>query len=107
MSLTIALDAMGGDHGPSVVVPAALEVLAETPSVRLILVGDEASIRAELKGRDSERVVVRHATQKVEMTDLPSQALRTKKDSSMRVAIDLVKSGESQASVSAGNTGAL
>ncbi|MEM7252084.1 MAG: phosphate acyltransferase PlsX [Pseudomonadota bacterium] len=108
MSLTIALDAMGGDHGPCVVVPAALEVLGESPSVSLTLVGDRESIISELRANaEHPRLNVHHATQRVEMTDLPSQALRTKKDSSMRVAIDRVKAGDADAAVSAGNTGAL
>lgn len=101
---------MGGDRGPVVIVPAALKVIAENPQMRLILVGDETVLNQELRARgasSSERLVVRHATQKVTMGELPSVALRTKKDSSMRVAIDLVKSGEANACVSAGNTGAL
>lgn len=109
-SVTIALDAMGGDHGPSVVVPAALDMLGRYPELRIVLVGRAevlepavVSHRAALGGRLS----VRHATQVVGMNELPSQALRGKKDSSMRVAINLVKSGEAHACVSAGNTGAL
>ncbi len=105
--VTIALDASGGDHGPGVVVPAALDVLRKHRSVRLILVGDESAIRRELGEDRSERLQIRHATQRVEMNEQPAQALRKKKDSSMRVAIDLVKSGEAHACVSAGNTGAL
>ncbi len=110
MALTIALDAMGGDHGPPVTVPAALAALAEAPQLRLILVGDEQVLQQELArhgGRAGERLHIRHASQQVAMDELPSQALRTKKDSSMRVAIDLVKAGEASACVSAGNTGAL
>lgn len=105
---TIALDAMGGDHGPRVVVPAALSYLKRCPHLDLILVGDEQRIRAHLKGQAlPERLRIRHTTQEVGMDELPSKALRNKKDSSMRVAIDLVKNGEAQACVSAGNTGAL
>lgn len=110
MSITIALDAMGGDHGPKVVVPAAITVLAEQPELRLILVGDETLIGAELEKQrfvPNERLVVQHASQQVEMDELPSQALRGKRDSSMRVAINLVKQGRAGACVSAGNTGAL
>jgi len=110
LSITIALDAMGGDHGPKVVVPAAISVLAEQPELRLILVGDQAVIGAELEKQQAgpgERLVVHHASQQVEMDELPSQALRGKKDSSMRVAINLVKEGRAGACVSAGNTGAL
>ncbi len=104
MALRIALDAMGGDFGAEVVVPAALEALSQHADLHLILVGDEAI----LKPRCSHpRLFVRHASQQVEMNESPSKALRFKKDSSMRVAIDLVKSGDAQACVSAGNTGAL
>ena len=110
MSLTIALDGMGGDHGASVVVPAALQALAEHPDLALILVGDEQVLERELSanGVDNDaRLRVHHASQTVAMDELPSVALRTKKDSSMRVAIDQVKEGAAHACVSAGNTGAL
>ncbi len=106
----IALDAMGGDHGPSVVVPAALRALAETPQMSIILVGDEAAIKDEIarqSGAPSPRLIIQHASQTVAMDEKPSVALRTKKDSSMRVAINMVKEGRAQACVSAGNTGAL
>jgi glycerol-3-phosphate acyltransferase PlsX len=108
--VTIALDAMGGDFGPSVVVPAALQVLKQERDVKLILVGDQDTISSELNKISAtvgERLSIKHASQKVEMTDLPSFALRSKKDSSMRVAINLVKEGAANACVSAGNTGAL
>lgn len=100
---------MGGDHGPPVTLPAALEVLARHPNLNLILVGDEAILSQALKSRsyDKDRLIIQHASQRVEMNEPPSQALRTKKDSSMRVAINLVKEGRAQACVSAGNTGAL
>ncbi len=110
LECTIALDAMGGDHGPRSVVPAALSYLKQHPRVSLILVGDETRIRAYLGGADSalmKRLRIRHTTQEVAMDELPSKALRNKKDSSMRVAIDLIKNGEADACVSAGNTGAL
>jgi glycerol-3-phosphate acyltransferase PlsX len=109
-SPVIALDTMGGDHGPSVVVPAALRVLRDNAGVRLILVGDKAVIDAMLarhKAATDNRLTVHHASQVVGMDELPSQALRGKKDSSMRVAINLVKEGVADACVSAGNTGAL
>ena len=110
MPATVAVDAHGGDHGPSVVVPALRRILAEHPSVRVIVVGNESELVPVLRqhrlARD-ERVSVRHASQRVEMDDLPSHALRTKKDSSMRVSAELVKEGSAQACVSAGNTGAL
>ncbi len=108
MSLTIALDAMGGDHGPSVVVPAALDALTKRKDLELILVGEREVLERELGGAAAGgRLSVHHASQKVEMDEAPALALRNKKDSSMRVAIDLVKQGRAHACVSAGNTGAL
>ena len=111
---SIALDAMGGDHGPSVVVPAALQILAESPQLHIILVGDESVLKEELSVHKqasiasiSSRLSIQHASQQVAMDEKPSVALRTKKDSSMRVAINLVKEGRAKACVSAGNTGAL
>jgi len=107
---TIALDAMGGDHGPQVVVPAALDALAEHANLKLILVGDEQRVHKTLDQRgvhEHPRLSIRHASQSVDMDELPSHALRGKKDSSMRVAIDLVRNEEAGACVSAGNTGAL
>lgn len=107
---TIALDAMGGDFGPSVVVPAALTALSNHKDLSLILVGQEDAIKSALQnagGSLSERLSIKHASQVVGSSELPSLALRGKKDSSMRVAINLVKEGFAQACVSAGNTGAL
>lgn len=111
-SITIALDAMGGDHGPQVTVPAALHVLKEKQNSRInmILVGDEKVINeelAKLNAAPGDKLKVQHASQVVAMNELPSQALRGKKDSSMRVAINLVKENVASACVSAGNTGAL
>jgi glycerol-3-phosphate acyltransferase PlsX len=108
--VTIALDAMGGDFGPDVVVPAALRALAEDVDLRIILVGDELVLGAALernKAAGHDRLKIHHASQTVGMDEAPSNALRNKKDSSMRVAIDLVKDGVAGACVSAGNTGAL
>ncbi len=107
MSNTIALDAMGGDFGPEVVVPAALNALNKNEDLKLILVGDQEKIEAQLKSSSADRLSIYHTSQIVEMDDPPAQALRSKKDSSMRVAINLVKEGHAQACVSAGNTGAL
>jgi glycerol-3-phosphate acyltransferase PlsX len=107
---TIALDVMGGDHGPEVVIPAALSSLKAHKDLVVVLVGDETIIRAALgdsRAAFGERLVIQHASQRVEMDDLPSHALRNKKDSSMRVALNLVKDGKADACVSAGNTGAL
>jgi glycerol-3-phosphate acyltransferase PlsX len=110
LSLTISIDAMGGDHGPDVVIPAALSALKKHPEVHFVLVGDQDTLAYHLqqhKVADEPRLQIHHASQKVEMDELPSQALRGKKDSSMRVAINLVKEGVAAACVSAGNTGAL
>ncbi len=110
MGLTIALDAMGGDHGPVVIVPAALNALKKNSDLKLILVGDQAQLMAALQqqgGDVGERLTIQHASQQVAMDESPALALRGKKDSSMRVAINLVKNGSASACVSAGNTGAL
>lgn len=107
---TIALDAMGGDHGPKVTVSAAKKALREIAGIELILVGDEAQLKAELERLemlDEPRVSIHHASEVVGMDEAPAYALKKKKDSSMRVAIDLVKAKTVQACVSAGNTGAL
>lgn len=101
---------MGGDHGHTVTVDAALLALHEHPGLQLILVGDEATLKAELAARKhavDPRLRIEHASEVVEMDEPPAKALRNKKDSSMRVAINLVKEGRAQAAVSAGNTGAL
>lgn len=99
---------MGGDHGPKVVVPAAVGFLKRDEDCELILVGREEAIRAHLPESELPgRLSIQHASQEVGMDELPSRALRGKKDSSMRVAIDLVKQGRADACVSAGNTGAL
>ncbi len=108
--IAIAIDAMGGDSGPSVVVSGAKLALENHPDLSLILVGDEAVVSEEIRklGMDtSSRLRVHHASEVVRMDDLPSVAMRNKKDSSMRVAINLVKEGQASACVSAGNTGAL
>jgi glycerol-3-phosphate acyltransferase PlsX len=101
---------MGGDHGPSVTIPAALAFLKHEPNAELILVGLEDQVRAELKKHHadtSSRLAIRHAAEVVAMDDPIEVALRRKKDSSMRVAIELVKDGSADVCVSAGNTGAL
>ena len=110
MDVTVAIDCMGGDHGAHITVPAAVDCVARDPYTSVILVGDQESIESELRrarfaGR--RRVRVRHASEVIAMDESPALALRNKKDSSMRVAIDLVKDGEALACVSAGNTGAL
>ena len=109
-SLTVAVDAMSGDHGPSVCVPGALAVLREEPLVSIALVGQPAALEPGLAGlRPSERERVRivAATQIVAMDERPRDAIRRKKDSSLRRAVDLVATGAADACVSSGNTGAL
>lgn len=110
MDITVAIDAMGGDHGPHVTVPAALEVLKQESELNIILVGLTDAIEAELRSHGAavgSRLRIHHASEVVNMDESPQSAMKNKKDSSMRVAINLVKSGEAQACVSAGNTGAL
>ncbi len=110
MDVTIAIDAMGGDHGTHVTVPAAIEFLRKYPDDTVVLVGLPDAIEAELrrlKISASPRLRIHPATEVVGMDESPQIALRNKKDSSMRVGINLVKNGEAAACVSAGNTGAL
>jgi len=101
---------MGGDHGLAVTVDAALLALKAHQELQLLLVGDEAQLGAALEQRRQSadpRLQIVHASEVVGMDESPSKALRNKKDSSMRVAINLVKEGRASAAVSAGNTGAL
>jgi len=108
--VTIALDAMGGDVGCAVVVPAAVHALTTHPDLQIIMVGDQACLEAELHRNPAapvDRLKIHHASQTVMMDEAPSNALRNKKDSSMRVALNLVREGTADACVSAGNTGAL
>jgi phosphate acyltransferase len=110
MSVTVAVDAMGGDHGPPVTVPACFAFLEAAPHARVVLVGMSAPLEAAMaKARPHlrDRITIRAATEVVDMDEPPADALRKKKDSSMRVAINLVKDGTANACVSAGNTGAL
>ena len=109
MDITIAIDAMGGDHGPKVTVPAAISYLGKNPDDTIVLVGLADAIEAELGSFKipSSQLRIHPATEVVGMDESPQIALRSKKDSSMRVAINLVKNGEAGACVSAGNTGAL
>ncbi|MBN6713427.1 phosphate acyltransferase PlsX [Pseudomonas capsici] len=106
----IAIDAMGGDFGPRNIVQASLACLTATPSLHLALVGQAPLIEeliARHSGVDRSRLHIVHASEVVTMDERPSQALRGKPDSSMRVALGLVADGQAQACVSAGNTGAL
>ena len=110
MSITLAIDAMGGDHGLKATVPAALSALKRHSEINIILVGLQDAIEQELRLHQAEkstRLSIHHTSEVVTMDESPQSALKNKKDSSMRVAINLVKSGEAEACVSAGNTGAL
>lgn len=110
MTITVAIDAMGGDHGVSVTVAAALSYLKHTLDTKVILVGDREAVERTLaaSGRfESQRISIQLATEVVAMDEAPALAIRKKKDSSMRVAVNLVKEGRADACVSAGNTGAL
>ena len=107
---SIAIDAMGGDEGPKVTIPASLDALTKYPYLHIILVGDQSMIELLLKKYDAidhPRISIHGTTEEVQMDESPQSALKNKKDSSMRVAINLVKDGEAEACVSAGNTGAL
>jgi len=112
MTVRIAIDCMGGDHGLSVTVPAALSFARRESGASLLLVGRAPQIEAELGRRSDyaqvrDRIRVVHAEEVVEMTDSLTTALRSKKNSSMRVALESVKNGLADVAVSAGNTGAL
>ncbi|HEX6591509.1 MAG TPA: phosphate acyltransferase PlsX [Moraxellaceae bacterium] len=110
IAVAIAVDAMGGDFGPRVTVPASVAVLRENTSLRLTLVGDEAQITpflAKLTPAERARVTILHTTEVVTMDDKVAVALRQKKQSSMRLAINLVHDKSVAACISAGNTGAL
>ena len=110
MDITVAIDCMGGDHGPHVTVPSAVDYLRRDPEANIILVGIPDAIEAELNATNFKlgpRIRLHPASEVVGMDESPALALRGKKDSSMRVSINLVKTGEAQACISAGNTGAL
>ena len=110
MDITVAIDCMGGDHGPHVTVPAAVKFQRRYPDAHIILVGLRELVEPELRSIRAEispRLRIHHASEIVTMDEPPALALRGKRDSSMRVAVNLVKSGEAQACISAGNTGAL
>jgi len=110
--LTIAVDAMGGDHGPAVVIPAVLDFLVQDSEVAVTLVGLRSPIESLLHaspiyGSVRTRVAIQEASQLVSMDESPALSLKNKKDSSLRVSLNLVKSGAADCCVSAGNTGAL
>jgi glycerol-3-phosphate acyltransferase PlsX len=108
--LVISIDAMGGDHGPPVVVPAVVRAISVLPEdVRFLLHGDEAAIKAGLTRHAdaARRVEIRHAERVIAMDEKPAQALRRGKGTSMWAAVEAVREGQAVAAVSAGNTGAL
>jgi len=103
------LDAMGGDHAPSTTVEGAVEAVKRYKGLSVILVGDKAKLSSELRGKEytHSHISIKHTSETVDMDESPISAMRRKKDSSIRVAIDLVKSGEADAVVSAGNSGVV
>jgi glycerol-3-phosphate acyltransferase PlsX len=105
--MKIAVDAMGGDHGPAPNVEGAIQAATEL-DVKVVLVGDEAQLQTQLQrvGCRDPRITVRHAPQVVEMHESPAQVARKKRQSSVWIATELVKAGEAEAVISAGNTGA-
>jgi phosphate acyltransferase len=107
--MRVALDAMGGDHAPSVNVEGAVETVKEHDDIDVILVGDSGLIKRELGNKrfPENRIFIEHASQVVEMNESPTTAIRKKKDSSIRVGIELVKSGGADAFVSAGHSGVI
>lgn len=107
--MRIALDAMGGDFAPATNIDGAIEALSENRDLSVILVGNESAIKAELDKRDCSKlpISIQHASEVVDMNESPLMALRRKKDSSIRVAINMVKAGDADAIVSAGNSGVV
>jgi glycerol-3-phosphate acyltransferase PlsX len=107
--MIVALDAMGGDYAPSVNVEGAVETVKEHDDIDIILVGNEPLVRRELDSKryPANRISIMHASQVIEMHDPPTTAIRKKKDSSIRIGIDLVKAGKADAFVSAGHSGVV
>lgn len=107
--MKIALDAMGGDYAPAVTVEGAIEAVNESHELSVILVGNETDLTNELKGKNypASSIIIRHASQVVDMGESPVRALRRKKDSSIKIAVELVKYSEADAMVSAGNSGVV
>lgn len=109
-SITVALDAMGGDFGPRVTVPAAVQALSHFPELKVILIGDQSLITSQLSQlgtSTSSRLTILHSEKVISNSEKPSLALRNSQNSSMRMAIDLVSEQKADACVSGGNTGAL
>lgn len=111
MTKTLAIDCMGGDFGPSVIIPAALEALQQHTDLIVYLVGDSSQINSYIPSSLSNSIVnrirIEHTSQVIAMDEKPSQAIRSKPDSSMRLSLELVRDGLANACISAGNTGAL
>ncbi|MDR1623213.1 MAG: phosphate acyltransferase PlsX [Synergistaceae bacterium] len=108
--MTIALDAMGGDHAPHEICKGAVLACKEFSDLEMILTGDEEKIKPCIHGAPSEvlnRLTVVHAAEVITMYEQPATAIRKKRDSSMRVAMEMVRAGEAQGCLSAGNTGAI
>jgi glycerol-3-phosphate acyltransferase PlsX len=108
--MTVSIDAMGGDAGPTVVVSALARAIQRHPGVKFLLHGDVPALEklvAKRKGKLAERVSLRHAPERVRMEEKPSLALRRGRNTSMWRAIEAVEKGEAEAVISAGNTGAL
>ena len=107
--MKVALDAMGGDYAPSVNIEGAIETVNGCNDINVILVGDEAVIRNELKNKkySPDRISIKHASQVVEMHESPTVAIRKKKDSSIKIGVELVKTGKADAFVSAGHSGVV
>ena len=107
--MKIALDAMGGDYAPAVTIEGAIETLHDFEDIEIILVGDESVIARKLDSKrySPQRISIKHASQVVMMDDSPSLAIRKKKDSSIRIGIELVKSGDADGFVSAGHSGVV
>ncbi len=107
--IRVAVDAMGGDNAPGEICKGAVQAVRERPNIHVILTGDESAVSAELEKYDypKDQIEIRHCTEVIEMAEPPANAIRNKKDSSMVVAISMVKRGEADAVVSAGNSGAV
>jgi glycerol-3-phosphate acyltransferase PlsX len=106
-NIKIAIDAMSGDHGLNSVIPAVIEAIQQFPKVDFILVGDQTQILTALNNFKSKKISIKHCSETIAMDEDPVVAMRNKKDSSIRVAINLVKENQADAVVSSGNTGAL
>ncbi len=109
MTKTLAIDCMGGDYGPSVIIPAAISALQQHSDLEIFLVGPQQDIQSHLKQfpKFGSRLKIQDASEVIGMSEKPSAALRRKPDSSMRKSLELVRDGQADACVSSGNTGAL